>query len=91
MTDTREKLLKAKYFLERMIKNQDKRDSFKYNLSAFLSAARRARYGGGLSGGQHSGERFAEKVKGHIYFVWCRHSCVECAWGLMRNDGSRAL
>jgi len=40
MTDTREKLLEAKYFLERMVENQDKRDVFKYNLSAFLSAAR---------------------------------------------------
>jgi hypothetical protein len=40
MTNTREKLLEAKYFLEHMIENQAERDAFKYNLSAFLSAAR---------------------------------------------------
>jgi len=38
--DTREKLLEAKYFLERMIETQSGRDPFKYNLSAFLAAAR---------------------------------------------------
>ena len=40
MTDTKEKLLEAKYFLERMIEKQIDRDAFKYNLSAFLAAAR---------------------------------------------------
>lgn len=40
MTDTREKLLEAKYFLERMIENQAERNAFTYNLSAFLSSAR---------------------------------------------------
>jgi len=40
MTSTKEKLLEAKYFLERMIENRANRDAFKYNLSAFLSAAR---------------------------------------------------
>jgi len=40
MTNTREKLVEAKYFLERMIENHAERDAFKYNLSAFLSAAR---------------------------------------------------
>ena len=40
MTETREKLLEAKYFLGRMIENQSARDAFKYNLSAFLSASR---------------------------------------------------
>lgn len=40
MTDTREKLLEAKYFLERMKKELSDRDAFKYNLSAFLAAAR---------------------------------------------------
>lgn len=40
MTDTREKLREAKYFLERMKEEQSNRDTFKYNFSAFLSAAR---------------------------------------------------
>ena len=40
MTDSREKLLEAKYFLERMKEMQSDRDVFKYNLSAFLAAAR---------------------------------------------------
>lgn len=40
MTDTREKLLEAKYFFERMKEKQSDRDAFKYNLSAFLAAAR---------------------------------------------------
>ena len=40
MTDTRDKLLETKYFLERMIEKQTDQDAFKYNLSAFLSAAR---------------------------------------------------
>lgn len=39
MTDTREKLLEAMYFLEQVKKNTAERDAFKYNLSAFLSAA----------------------------------------------------
>lgn len=40
MTNTKEKLLEAKYFLERMTEKQSDRDAFKYNLSAFLAAAR---------------------------------------------------
>lgn len=44
MTDTREKLIEAKYFLERMIENQSERNAFKYNLSAFLSAAQSVTY-----------------------------------------------
>ena len=40
MTNTKQKLLEAKYFLERMIENQAERDAFKYNLSAFLAAFR---------------------------------------------------
>jgi hypothetical protein len=40
MTDTREKLYEAKYFLKCMKDKQSDRDAFKYNLSAFLSAAR---------------------------------------------------
>jgi hypothetical protein len=40
MSDTRDKLLEAKYFLERMAETQSNRDAFKYNLSAFLAAAR---------------------------------------------------
>lgn len=40
MTYTREKLLEARYFLDRMVENQAERNAFKYNLSAFLSAAR---------------------------------------------------
>ncbi|MEA3475100.1 MAG: hypothetical protein U9R23_01440 [Candidatus Cloacimonadota bacterium] len=40
MTDTREKLFAAKYFLERMKEEIADRDAFKYNLSAFLAAAR---------------------------------------------------
>jgi len=39
-TNTREKLLEAKYFLEHMKVNQSNRDAFKYNLSAFLAASR---------------------------------------------------
>ena len=40
ITDTREKLLEARYFLEQMKERQSDRDAFKYNLSAFLAAAR---------------------------------------------------
>jgi len=40
LTNTREKLFEAKYFLERMMEKQSDRDAFKYNLSAFLAAAR---------------------------------------------------
>ncbi len=40
MSDTREKLQESEYFLERMTLTQDERDTFKYNLSAFLSASR---------------------------------------------------
>ena len=40
MDATREKLQEAKYFLQRMEDEQADRDAFKYNLSAFLSAAR---------------------------------------------------
>jgi hypothetical protein len=42
MTNTKQKLLEAKYFLERMIENQANRDAFRYNLSAFLAAFRSA-------------------------------------------------
>jgi len=44
MTNTREKLLEAEYFLDRIIEEQSKRDFFQYNLSAFLSAARSITY-----------------------------------------------
>jgi hypothetical protein len=40
MNAAREKLLEAQYFLQRMRENSSDRDAFKYNLSAFLSAAR---------------------------------------------------
>jgi len=40
MTDTRDKLNEACYFLEQMKEKQSDRDAFRYNLSAFLSAAR---------------------------------------------------
>lgn len=40
MTNTKSKLLEAKYFLECMKENSFDRDMFKYNLSAFLAAAR---------------------------------------------------
>jgi hypothetical protein len=40
MADTDEKLLEAEYFLKRMIEKQVERDTFKYNLSAFLSVFR---------------------------------------------------
>lgn len=40
MSDTREKLLESKYFFERMTETQPDRYAFKYNLSAFLAAAR---------------------------------------------------
>ncbi len=40
MTNTKQKLLEAKYFLERMIENESDRNVFKYNLSAFLAAFR---------------------------------------------------
>jgi len=39
-TDTRDKLNEASYFLEQMKNKQSDRDAFRYNLSAFLSAAR---------------------------------------------------
>jgi hypothetical protein len=40
VTDTREKLLEVKYFLERMIETHTERNAFKCNLGAFLSSAR---------------------------------------------------
>lgn len=40
MTNTKQKLFEAKYFLRRVIENQAERDAFKYNLSAFLTAFR---------------------------------------------------
>ncbi len=40
MTNSRAKLLETKYFLDCMTKNQIECDTFKYNLSAFLAAAR---------------------------------------------------
>ena len=40
MSDTRDKLLESKYFLERMLETQSDRVAFIYNLSAFLAAAR---------------------------------------------------
>lgn len=40
MGNTREKLMESKYFLERMMETQSDRDAFKFNLSAFLAAAR---------------------------------------------------
>lgn len=39
-TDTREKLNETLYFLKQMEAKQPERDNFKFNLSAFLSAAR---------------------------------------------------
>ena len=39
MTDTRIKLQEAKYFFKRMVEEVSNREPFKYNLSAFLSAA----------------------------------------------------
>jgi hypothetical protein len=44
MSNAREKLREAKYFLDRMRETRPDRDPFKYNLSAFLSAARSVRY-----------------------------------------------
>jgi len=44
MSNAREKLREAKYFLDRMRETQQDRDPFKYNLSAFLSAARSVRW-----------------------------------------------
>jgi len=40
MTNTRAKMLEAKYFLERMNENETDGLAFNYNLSAFLAAAR---------------------------------------------------
>lgn len=40
MSDTREKLQESEYFLGLMTLTQAERDTFKYNLSAFLSASR---------------------------------------------------
>jgi len=40
MTNTRDKLEEAGYFLERMKETQAEPDHFRYNLSAFLAAAR---------------------------------------------------
>jgi hypothetical protein len=40
ITNTRNKLNEASYFLEQMKNKQSDRDAFRYNLSAFLSAAR---------------------------------------------------
>lgn len=40
VTRTRDKLLEAKYFFERMKENQSEQDPFRYYLSAFLVAAR---------------------------------------------------
>ena len=43
MSTAREKLREAEYFLQGMRENSSERDAFKYNLSAFLAAARSAR------------------------------------------------
>jgi hypothetical protein len=43
MSSAREKLIEAQYFVQRMRGNSSDRDTFKYNLSAFLSAARSVR------------------------------------------------
>ena len=40
VTDTMDKLNEAKYFLKSMNDNTPEREAFKYNLSAFLAAAR---------------------------------------------------
>jgi len=40
ISNTRDKLNEAKYFLEHMKENLSDRDAFKYNLSAYLSSAR---------------------------------------------------
>lgn len=40
VSNTRQKLLEAQYFLERMNENQTNGPAFRYNLSAFLAAAR---------------------------------------------------
>lgn len=40
MSNSRDKLNEAYYFFERMSKNQNNPDLFRYNLSAFLAAAR---------------------------------------------------
>ena len=40
MSDTREKLQESEYFLKLMTLTQAERDTFKYNLSAFLAASR---------------------------------------------------
>ena len=44
MSAAREKLLEAKYFLQRMREASSDREAFKYNLGAFLSAARTVRW-----------------------------------------------
>jgi hypothetical protein len=44
MSAARETSLEAEYFLQRMRENSSDRDDFKYNLSAFLSAARSVRW-----------------------------------------------
>ena len=44
MSTAGEKLLETRYFLQRMLENSSDRDAFKYNLSAFLSAARSVRW-----------------------------------------------
>jgi hypothetical protein len=40
VSGTQDKLLEAKYFLQQMKQNRDKRNEFRWNLSAFLTAAR---------------------------------------------------
>ncbi len=40
MSNTRDKLNEARYFLKLMTENQNERESFRYALSAFLAAAR---------------------------------------------------
>jgi hypothetical protein len=44
MTDARNKLSEAEYFLDRMVETQADRDAFEYNLSAFLAAFRSVDY-----------------------------------------------
>jgi hypothetical protein len=44
LTDTREKLNEARFFLSRMKDTESDREAFKYNLSAFMSAARSVRW-----------------------------------------------
>jgi hypothetical protein len=73
-----EKLREAKYFYSRMIEEQENRDAFKFNLSAFLSSARSVL--------QYALKEARRKTGGQQWYDnWMDSSCVLSFLGKKRN------